>query len=160
MKKVLIGIFSLIMVLSLNHPAACQNDQHSLDVQLIRAAMDGKQVDVLYWLGKGANVDGTLADGKTALIWAASNGHIEVVKVLLNWRPGANVNAADHLGFTALMAAVLGYDKEKTLEVVKLLLAAGANVDAKNVKGWTALKLATDAGNTEVVMLLQQHGAH
>jgi ankyrin repeat protein len=44
--------------------------------------------------------------------------------------------------------------------VVKLLLKKGANVDAKDNNGDTALKLATTANNAEVVKLLKEKGAH
>jgi serine/threonine-protein phosphatase 6 regulatory ankyrin repeat subunit B len=47
-----------------------------------------------------------------------------------------------------------------SLEVVRLLLEKGANIDSKGNDGSTALKWATDAGHTEVVKLLQERGAH
>jgi hypothetical protein len=53
------------------------------------------------------------------------------------------------------MSAALG----KT-EVVRLLLAKGANIDAKNNKGETALMLAEGKGHTEIVKLLQEKRAH
>ncbi len=43
-------------------------------------------------------------------------------------------------------------------EVVQALLAARADVNAKNQKGWTALKIAQVAGHTRMVKLLRQAG--
>jgi len=40
------------------------------------------------------------------------------------------------------------------VDVVKLLLKAGADVDAKDNYGWTALKCASNNGHIEVVELL------
>ena len=58
--------------------------------------------------------------GETALILAARQGHLEVVKLLIE--KSADVNAADRKGKTSLMAA-----REKKLnEIERVLLAAGA----------------------------------
>ena len=42
---------------------------------------------------------------------------------------------------------------------MKALLAAGADVNAKEKEGWTALMLAAEKGHTEIVQLLKQAGA-
>ena len=57
-------------------------------------------------------------------------------------RQGANVNARDELGVTALMKTVDA--TEAQLEAVRTLIAAGADVNAKNNKGETVLSLALD----------------
>ncbi len=46
-----------------------------------------------------------------------------------------------------------------TTDVVELLLAHGADVDRKNIKGQTALAIAAEQGRLEVVALLKQAGA-
>jgi ankyrin repeat protein len=43
-------------------------------------------------------------------------------------------------------------------EVVKLLLAKGADVNVKNSKGKTALVIAKDKGKTEIVGMLERAG--
>ena len=78
-----------------------------------------------------------------------TQGVIEAIK------SGANVNAKDNDGFTALiLAAVFGHT-----EIVKALIQAGADINAKNNDGWTALMVATIRGNTETVKALIQAGA-
>jgi len=45
------------------------------------------------------------------------------------------------------------------LEVVRLLLEQGADVEAKDEDGKTALQQAGDRGHDEIVKLLREHGA-
>ena len=45
------------------------------------------------------------------------------------------------------------------LEVVRLLLEHGADVEAKKNDGKTALQEAADEGDDKVVKLLREHGA-
>jgi len=41
------------------------------------------------------------------------------------------------------------------IDIVKLLIAAGADVDASNEEGATAMAWAASSGNTDIVELLQ-----
>ena len=68
---------------------------------------------------------------------AALYADIEVLKEFLSKEP-AIVNEVDQYGFTALHGAV----GEHSLEVVQLLISAGANVDAQNDVGIAPLHLA------------------
>ncbi len=45
------------------------------------------------------------------------------------------------------------------LTIVKLLIAAKAHVNAQNVRGATALHLAVDTGQTEIVSVLLKNRA-
>src|SRR3569623_3397329 len=56
---------------------------------------------------------------------------------------------------TPLMDKVLDGDKA----AVDRMLAVGTPVDARNGYGWTALSHAARLGNTELVVLLLDHGA-
>ena len=49
--------------------------------------------------------------------------------------------------------------KEGDTETVKTLLAAGADVHAKDRDGWTALMFAAVKGHTDIVRVLRQAGA-
>jgi ankyrin repeat protein len=94
------------------------------------------------------NVDKRDGDGKTALIWAASNGQKAVVQLLLDKE--ADIEAKDTYGRTALFgAASRGHEA-----VVQLLLDQGANIEAKHNNGWTALLVAALSGYKTAVQLL------
>jgi ankyrin repeat protein len=63
---------------------------------------------------------------------------------------GAEVNARDSEGETALMAASAGGHRD----IVQKLLSKGAQVNAKSKPGVTALMYASLSGHREVVQLL------
>jgi ankyrin repeat protein len=87
------------------------------------------------------------------LIDTAKKGDTAKVNALLN--KGADVNAKDKDGKTALMAA----SEKGHTEIVKTLIDNGANVNAKSKIGSTALMLASLGGHTEIVQLLKKAGA-
>jgi ankyrin repeat protein len=76
------------------------------------------------------------------------------VAILLVER-GADVNAKDTKGVTALMYAC----SHGMTEVAKLLVERGADINAKNTESNTALTLACEIGLLEVVKLLLDHNA-
>lgn len=81
---------------------------------------------------------------KTPLLYAARQGHLEVVKLLL--AAGADIEKSDADGVTPLLMAVLNGQ----FAVAGYLLAQGANVKAMDWYGQTPLFAAVDWRNLEV----------
>jgi len=106
-----------------------------------------------------------------ALLDAAWDGNIEAVKQHLD--AGADLNAKDGGGETPLHAAVFKGHKEIVFgstplhdaafsdlkEVTELLIANGADVNAKAEEGWTPLHDAARGGHKEIAELLIAKGA-
>src|SRR6266545_5073612 len=91
--------------------------------------------------------------GTTPLMHAAAIGSGESVKLLL--KAGANVNARNGLGVTALIFGAMDPVK------VKLLVDAGADVNAVSKLGRTPLMIAAATpGSVESVRLLLAKGAN
>lgn len=99
--------------------------------------------------------------GYTALMYASSMPQrSKFVKILLQNRAQAdiqriNVSDSSFGGQTALMlAAIAGY-----IDIVKMLIDAGADLNLQNKNGRTALLSAALKGNTNIVRLLIERGA-
>jgi uncharacterized protein len=94
------------------------------------------------------------ASSETPLADAAMRGDRATVRTLL--RGGADVNAAQGDGMTALHWASRGGDTE----TVRMLLFAGANLKAKTrLGGYTPLLLASQLGHAGVIEALVKSGA-
>ena len=91
---------------------------------------------------KGASINKTI--GWSALHYAATNGHDEIVSYLLT--KGADVNARTDAGVTPLYMAARGMYRK----TVMMLLRAGAYRDLCNVQGQSPADAARKAGDTEL----------
>ncbi len=116
---------------------------------LIYGGRAGDVDEIRESLAAGAPVDGRDANGTTALMMAAANGHVEAMQVLLS--AGADINATNERGNTSLHWAVFTGQEE----AVKTLLAAGGcDAFLKNKQGLTAAMDAERAGKGELVVLI------
>ncbi|NWX94232.1 ANR52 phosphatase, partial [Nothoprocta pentlandii] len=113
--------------------------------------------------------------GRTALHHAVHSGHLEMVNLLLN--KGASLSTCDkkdrqpihwaaflgRFGLRAAAALARGPGSTRAsraghLEVLKLLVARGADVACKDKKGYTLLHTAAASGQIEVVRHLLRLG--
>ncbi len=95
------------------------------------------------------------ADGFTALHLAAFFGHPQAVALLVERGADAGAVARNPMSVQPLHSAVAGRD----LESVRLLLAAGADPDARQQGGWTPLMAARQQGDAAIERLLLDYGA-
>ena len=171
-----------------SHPPLWTHDdsESGISKALIRSARHGELDNVILLLNEGADIDERNVDGWTALFAAASNGHVEIVRLLLD--RGSKItrsndgevsvidshndvtnplfsdasDCVDIHGYSVLMKAV--YNNH--FEIVQLLLERGAspnsgydpsNREEHNIS--MALIIGASFGNTEIVRLLLDKGA-
>jgi hypothetical protein len=114
------------------------------------AAGNGSTAAVQLLLDKGANADARTKLGESALGNAAGAGNAATVKLLID--RGADVNSRNSRGYSPLMLAA-GSDAMNA-EIVKMLLAKGADTSFSADYDETAHILASRRGRTEVTRLL------
>lgn len=148
---------------------------------LMHAAAEGETDTARLLIEKGADINAKDKNGITALDKANRKGHIETARMLRQKgargrsldellfhgsyvyisglvKSGANINAKNSDGETALIVAVRNGDESKVSE----LLEHGASVNAKatggSYKGWTARDIAEYNGNSSIAQLLASKG--
>lgn len=139
---------------------------------LMLAAEQGYKECVELLVSAGANLElapqGDVAlkmnlCGQTPLFCASKEGHVEIVRYLLE--NGANTNAVNHYGVSTLwIPSQKGY-----VEIVRLLLQHradpelapfGLEADERGIAGWTPLYVAMKSRNLEVARVLLEFGAN
>jgi ankyrin repeat protein len=146
------------------------------ETPLMAASRTGDRHTVELLLEHGAEVDRTERErGQTALMWAAAQQHAEVARVLIengadsharstvwyqlentagNTNPTGNFRMA-HGGSTPLMFAA----RNGNIDVARVLLQAGANVNDTDASGASALVTAIHSGNSPLAGYLLQQDA-
>lgn len=105
-------------------------------------------------IAHGAEVDARADQELTPLMIAAMEGHVEVVQMLVN--QGGQV---DSRNFKEKVTPLWAASKLGRVDVVKTLLALGADASFVDGEGKTALQSAHTAGHTDVVQVLKNHDA-
>jgi ankyrin repeat protein len=148
------------------------------DTVLMMAARTGDTESVRVLLEAGANVNARETwGGTTPLMWAVTEGHADAARLLMS--AGADVNARSHYvaaangrGFEGRTPVVNRTDtaaeefasgwltplmlaaREGHLELARMLVSGGADVNAVAGDGKTALALAIFNGNYDLASLL------
>lgn len=107
--------------------------------------------ELLFWSGRYSNINMRNAQALTALDLAASRGHENIVRFLLE--EGAMLQKAKIAPYTALQAAA----ENGHIATVKLLLAVGADMHLRFEKLRSTLKHASKKGFDDVADILLWH---
>jgi ankyrin repeat protein len=128
------------------------------DTPFLFAGAEGRNDILKLALAAGANLKDINRYGGTALIPAAHHGHPDTVRVLLG--TAIDKDHVNRLGWTALLEAViLGDGGPVHTEIVRLLVEAGANPNIADREGVTPLAHAKRRGFTQMMRILESHGA-
>lgn len=132
----------------LTHPKI-QLDQRAKngDTAIMLAAYLEQKETVLRLIEAGAQVN---QQGWTALHYAAVVGHLDIVEMLIAHY--AYIDAETPNKTTPLMLAA----RRGEMNVVKFLIAEGADISLKNMLGWTAYDFAVESEKRDIATLLQE----
>jgi len=134
--------------LSVASPVSQQNVLHTAaecgDMEALRLLLSTEE-------GK-ALVNSQAEAGMTPLMFAATNGHMDIIKALVD--AGADVNAADHDQWSALWALADQGDAQAFQQLVEM----GATIKGEDTSGNTILHVAALAGAAEIVKSILQSG--
>ena len=135
--------------------AGTLNLRHVFPTDLYDAAAMGDAEGTAALLSSGlVDVDEQDTRNNTALIYAASNDHSGVIRILLD--KGASVSIADGGGYTPLhISCQFGHVASTTM-----LLEAGAPLEAKTREGMTPLYMAAQFGRYDALVLMIEAGAN
>lgn len=122
---------------------------------LHEAALAGRLRLVKASIENGVDASATDIYGRSALSYAAMNGHAEVCTYLLSL-PHVHPGTVDLDGFSPLVLAVMN----GRVKVVEILLAHGVPVEPQQETDLIPLCIASQGGHTEITRLLLGRGAH
>ncbi|KAK5651448.1 hypothetical protein OQA88_12455 [Cercophora sp. LCS_1] len=126
------------------------------------AAIHGSYCGLESLIEAGADIDSVDILGRTALLWAISKGHANIVTRL--WKDSKQ-RLRDHNGRTSLhLAAIADVDEaSKRDDVVKVLLElpekSAVMIESRDRFGYTPLTLSAKSGHESVVELLLDRDA-
>ncbi len=123
------------------------------DKKLFAAVMFGDASQIKQLVSSGANAN-YRENERPVLVWAAQNQSVEVINALIE--SGADVNAVDAIGHTALMRAA----DTNQIPCAQALIQAKADVSVKAPNGNSALTMAVRNNSAEMVKLLLDSGAN
>ncbi|EEC69618.1 hypothetical protein EE612_060753 [Oryza sativa] len=122
---------------------------------VLQAALDG-DLHLLCEMAKKLDLRGFKdMNGRNALHLAASYGHLEICKFLVE-ESGLDVNSGSHRGETPILLAACDGD----INVLIYLLDHGGDPAIPNAGGFTPLHYAAEYGHVDVVRLLLSKGVH
>lgn len=160
------GVPALVLAASFQLPQALERlvtrGGHNIEgsgsdgeTPLIRSARLGHAENIKTLLRLGADIAAADVAGETSIERATLAGHAAAVKTLID-HGGVDVNiVTGSAGWSLLMSAVAG----GSIDIVRLLVDAGADLHRQTSWGETALSLASATGREAIANLLIDAGA-
>jgi len=157
-------IFVLYSLLFFTLLAGCKsNDSYKREIEqkgmtysvesFLNAAAAGYKETTALFLKAGMEVNAKGTNGETAIMLAAVNKNIELLKFLV--KKTANINAQNNEGYTALMFV----SSQGDVEFAEFLIAKGAEMNTQNNNGETALMLSVLHAHIGMTKMLIEKGA-
>ena len=121
------------------------------------AASHGHLHVVKLLISRGMSSGLTSPEKWTALHFCSAKSHVDTIRYILEHdNLGHDINAQSSSGYTALHEAARG----GSLDIVKLLIEHGAEIDRKSNENWTPLLMASHSNKGDVVRFLLKMGAN
>lgn len=116
--------------------------------ELHHACQSGDIETVKALIGKNANPNILSKRGRTPLLWAVIEGHIEIVRLLLKQKVDPNKDINDHCFFSPLYCAI----KKEFIEIAELLIKYPAtNINRVTEGNKSALYFAKQSKNDKII---------
>ncbi|MEP7246292.1 MAG: ankyrin repeat domain-containing protein [Gammaproteobacteria bacterium] len=142
-----------VLYFSMRPPRLADTEARAAGQELAEATRLGDAATARALIARGADVNGTSAEGTAALHWAVHLGDEETATLLI--RHHAHLDQINRYGLAPLhVAAAQGNSK-----LVQLLLEAGASANLRGRNGETALLMAARKGCADCVKSLIARGA-
>lgn len=155
------GLASFGMTQMIENDTDGEDDEEAVSLleKLGDAAMYGKLAKVEQLIAEGADANAITECGKSPLMLAAMYGHKNVMEALLDAGADPNLGSEEEFeeGTTALMCIASSFFASNRAEVIKFLVNRGANPNARNENGETAIIVACN--NADSVKALIEAGA-
>lgn len=153
------GLRPALTALYAGHHALAQDlGALTADLDLFEAAALGSMARLETFAGS-PDIRGHAPDGFTALHLAAFFSHPAAVDWLLEHGADPQAEARNGSGLRPLHSALAGKDERAAFQIAAALLVRGAEVDARQQGGYTALHAAARRGSGTLAELLMGAGA-
>lgn len=155
MKLIIISIIFIFSVLV----CGCKKNQNShqppMDT-LFLAAQYGDTLSITNLIAKGKKIDQLDSYGRTPLVHAVMQHHMEATKILVSL--GANIHIKTPKGYDLIMLS-LYHTKDTSLDMLNYLISLGLVVNERTPEGDSALNIALNSSRKDAVVRLIALGA-
>ena len=126
--------------------------------QFYNACENGNIIELQNVLPQISDINKPNEKGWNAIILAAFNHHIEIIKLLL--QNGADINSTNANGTTVFMYAKTKVLENNNYEILDFLLANGAAINVRDFKNnWTVLDYVKQTNHQPLINYLINKGA-